>query len=170
VTKKAKPCSVSISLELEIISKKFCEDYHLKSFSELVRKSLLNYLSAKDSEWTEGFKLYGRLNEIKDTIEIIRNNRDSMIYDGSGLEEIIVLRVEGTNEYACKPAFGFNKFKRGQIKNEEERQIYERYSKIIIAYNEERKKILQNPVYINWLNYTLKRIREYPNKQPTQDT
>ena len=174
MTKTAKATSISMSFELETVCKKFCTDYHLK-FSDLVRKALLNYLSSTDQEWLEGFKLYGQLRVIDDCILIARHCRDSMIYDGIGLEEIRDLRVEGKNQYRFlarynKNANLSNKISKGQIKDENLRRIYDDYSKIVWEYNQERIKIMENPDFKKWLTSTLQSLKNYSNEQLTQGT
>lgn len=174
MTKTAKAVSVSMPFELETVCKRFCTDYHLK-FSDLVGKALLNYLSSTDQEWVEGFRLYGKLRVIDDYILIARHCRDSMIYDGIGLEEIRDLRVEGINQYRFKARYSkhanlSHKIIKGQIKDEKMRRIYDEYSQIILNHNQERIKIMENPIFKKWLISTSQSSNNYSNEQPTQDT
>jgi hypothetical protein len=169
MTKTAKATSISIPFELEAVCKKFCQDYHL-NFSDFTRKAILSYLSLTEEEWFEGFKLYGRLREIDEYIVIARHCRDAMIYDGIGLEEIRDRRVEGKDQYRFKGRYnkqsiGDNKLSKGQIKDPTIRRIYDDYSKIIWDHNQERIKIMENPIFKNWLTSTLHTPKNYANEQ-----
>jgi hypothetical protein len=97
-----------------------------------------------------------------------------MIYDGIGLQEIRDLRVEGKTEYRFKARYrggiGSSKLSKGQIKDENQRRIYDEYSQIVWDYNQERIKIMENPVFKSWLTNTLHSLRNYSNEQPTQGT
>ncbi len=74
-----------------------------------------------------------------------------MIRDGSGVKEIKGLRVSGQVVRGFKPAHVGYQWKKGQILDTEEREIYEELCNMLEELNNERKKILCNPVFLAWL-------------------
>lgn len=100
---------------------------------------------------SETLRLIARLEQIDEKSMIIRRHRDSVIRNGSGVKEIKELRVSGQIKREFRPARVGLGWKKGQIVDVEEREIYGELCNILEELNKERKKILRNPVLLKWL-------------------